>query len=196
MLDVQQIAVPLEVTSPRRRLRARRARRGTDLFSAVLYLVAFVVVIAGLIALYTSVMNGIRGNQLTLLHMRAVSTVENAYRSQASYESGDLLVILKVSGNFSDKEVWKVSDGVYAMRSPYNTAMTVTGSGTRTVTIGTAALPPAACTSLLEAMIDPGRRVSAVTVNGTALTMPATSTAVGAACDGATDDLYDVAVSF
>lgn len=177
------------------RMKGRRARRGTDLFSAMLYLGLFVLVIVMAIALYSSVMNGIRNTNTRMLILRTVTTVDNAFRNQANYASGSLVPVLKTSGNFSEKEVWRTGT-TYFMMSPFDTPITVVGDGARNVTITTADLSDSACAALVESMIDPGRRVDGVSVNGTALVLPYDSQAVSTACDGAADDLYDVAIIF
>jgi hypothetical protein len=179
----------------KQKMQGRRSRRGTDLFSAVLYLIIFVVVIAGVVAIYSSVMTGVRNVQLQTLVMRTAASVESSYSNFPTYDSGSLLAVIKSRGSFSDSEIYEASGG-YKMRTPFNTEMSVTGNGSTNFTITVIDLKESACEKLLENMVDPGRTVKIMRVQSTTLDIPYTNAAISAACSGSSDNLYDVAVTF
>ncbi len=111
-------------------IQGRRSRRGTDLFSAVLYLIIFVVVIAGVVAIYSSIMTGVRNAQLQTQVMRTASSVEASYRAWPTYDNGSLLTAIRAGGAFSDSEIYDDA-GTLRMLSPFGTEMTVVGDGSR-----------------------------------------------------------------
>lgn len=175
--------------------KGRRSRRGMQMSEALLILGGIAIVLAIIIGLYSMVMTGWRNMQTTQLVMRTASVVETSYRSFATYDNGSLLPVIKNRGEFTDKEIY-VSGSNTLMRSPFNTNMTVVGDGARNFTITVTDLQPGPCEKLLEAMVDPGRRVFGASVNGTAMTVPFNNTAIASACSGASDDFYDVAITF
>ena len=189
---MEETTAEIHKTRPRR---GRRSRRGTDLFSAILYLTIFVMVIAGPIAIYNSVMTGMRNVQLQTLMMRTASSVESSFRAFPTYDSGSLLGIIKSRGEFSDREIYEAG-GTYHMRSPFGTDMSVEGDPPHNFIITVNNLKESPCEKLLEAMIDPGRTVHGVTVNTSTVTLPYSNAGISTACSGASDGLYDVGIKF
>lgn len=177
----------------RNRPRARKSRRGAALMELLLVIGVVAVFIIGALALYGRVMDGLRNQQLGTLISRMAARVDAAYANYGNYDSGDLLPVLFASGQFSTDEVNRTGN-TFSAFSPYDTAITVVGDGARNFTITVNDLEDQACTSLLEKLLGETMQIDATTVNGTAVTLA--PQAVATACTAATNNQYDVAVTF
>ena len=108
----------------------RRARRGGGITDLLLAAVIAIIILAGLFALFQSVNRSIKDSRLNSMVTRAASVIERAYSNSVNYPTGSLLPSLAVSGVFSDGEITRTGT-TFTFNSPYNTDITVVGSGAR-----------------------------------------------------------------
>lgn len=175
-------------TRPASRRMPRRARRGGGITDLLLAAIIAIVILAGIFALFQSVMRSINNSRLNSIVTRTASVIERAYSNAITYPSASLLPTLAVSGVFSDGEISKVS-GAYKFVTPYNTDITVAGSGALTYTITINDIPDHACSILLTTYTDGATTLRNLSVNGTTLTAPFTTAATDSACDNETNDV-------
>jgi len=173
-------------TMPAKTRFARRGRRGAGMLDSGLVLLLFVVVVAGLLMTFNSLMNSWRAASLQTQLTRAQAVIETAHGYSGIYANQSLLVFLSGEG-FSDRELQRVSQGNYVFTSPFDTAITIAGNGARDFTITVADLPQNACEAAVMAFRDSGAGLDSASVGSTALTIPLSEAAVAAACDNATN---------
>lgn len=165
---------------------ARRGRRGAGMLDSGLVLLLFVVVVAGLLMTFNSLMNSWRAASLQTQLTRAQAVIETAHGYSGIYANQSLLVFLSGEG-FSDRELQRVGQGNYIFTSPFDTDITITGNGARDFTITVADLPQNACEAAVMAFRDSGAGLDSASVGSTALAIPLSEAAVAAACDNATN---------
>lgn len=165
---------------------ARRGRRGAGMLDSGLVLLLFVVVVAGLLLTFNSLMNSWRAASLQTQLTRAKAVIETAHGYSGIYANQSLLVFLSGEG-FSDRELQRVSQGNYIFTSPFDTAITIVGNGARDFTITVAGLPQTGCEAAVMAFRDSGAGLDSASVGSTALAIPLSEAAVAAACDNATN---------
>lgn len=171
---------------PAKKHLARRGRRGAGMLDSGLVLLLFVVVVAGLLMTFNSLMNSWRAASLQTQLTRAQAIIETAHGYSGIYADQSLLVFLSGEG-FSDRELQRVSQGNYVFTSPFDTAITIDGNGARDFTITVANLPQNGCEAAVMAFRDSGSGLESASVGSTALTTPLSEAAVAAACDNATN---------
>jgi|GEM_PF-382586 len=173
-------------TMPAKTRFARRGRRGAGMLDSGLVLLLFVVVVAGLLLTFNSLMNSWRAASLQTQLTRAKAVIETAHGYSGIYANQSLLVFLSGEG-FSDRELQRVSQGNYIFTSPFDTAITIVGNGARDFTITVAGLPQTGCEAAVMAFRDSGAGLDSASVGSTALAIPLSEAAVAAACDNATN---------
>ena len=173
-------------TMPAKTRFARRGRRGAGMLDSGLVLLLFVVVVAGLLMTFNSLMNSWRAASLQTQLIRAQAVIETAHGYSGIYANQSLLVFLSGEG-FSDRELQRVSQGNYIFTSPFDTAITIVGNGARDFTITVAGLPQTGCEAAVMAFRDSGAGLDSASVGSTALAIPLSEAAVAAACDNATN---------
>jgi len=173
-------------TMPSKTRFARRGRRGAGMLDSGLVLLLFVVVVAGLLLTFNSLMNSWRAASLQTQLTRAKAVIETAHGYSGIYANQSLLVFLSGEG-FSDRELQRVSQGNYIFTSPFDTAITIVGNGARDFTITVAGLPQTGCEAAVMAFRDSGAGLDSASVGSTALAIPLSEAAVAAACDNATN---------
>jgi len=173
-------------TMPAKTRFARRGRRGAGMLDSGLVLLLFVVVVAGLLLTFNSLMNSWRAASLQTQLIRAQAVIETAHGYSGIYANQSLLVFLSGEG-FSDRELQRVSQGNYIFTSPFDTAITIVGNGARDFTITVAGLPQTGCEAAVMAFRDSGAGLDSASVGSTALAIPLSEAAVAAACDNATN---------
>ena len=173
-------------TMPAKTRFARRGRRGAGMLDSGLVLLLFVVVVAGLLLTFNSLMNSWRAASLQTQLTRAKAVIETANGYSGIYANQSLLVFLSGEG-FSDRELQRVSQGNYIFTSPFDTAITIVGNGARDFTITVAGLPQTGCEAAVMAFRDSGAGLDSASVGSTALAIPLSEAAVAAACDNATN---------
>ena len=173
-------------TMPAKTPFARRGRRGAGMLDSGLVLLLFVVVVAGLLMTFNSLMNSWRAASLQTQLIRAQAVIETAHGYSGIYANQSLLVFLSGEG-FSDRELQRVSQGNYIFTSPFDTAITIVGNGARDFTITVAGLPQTGCEAAVMAFRDSGAGLDSASVGSTALAIPLSEAAVAAACDNATN---------
>ena len=173
-------------TMPAKTPFARRGRRGAGMLDSGLVLLLFVVVVAGLLMTFNSLMNSWRAASLQTQLTRAQAVIETAHGYSGIYANQSLLVFLSGEG-FSDRELQRVSQGNYIFTSPFDTAITIVGNGARDFTITVAGLPQTGCEAAVMAFRDSGAGLDSASVGSTALAIPLSEAAVAAACDNATN---------
>jgi len=173
-------------TMPAKTPFARRGRRGAGMLDSGLVLLLFVVVVAGLLMTFNSLMNSWRAASLQTQLTRAKAVIETAHGYSGIYANQSLLVFLSGEG-FSDRELQRVSQGNYIFTSPFDTAITIVGNGARDFTITVAGLPQTGCEAAVMAFRDSGAGLDSASVGSTALAIPLSEAAVAAACDNATN---------
>ena len=171
---------------PAKKRFARRGRRGAGMLDSGLVLLLFVVVVAGLLLTFNSLMNSWRAASLQTQLTRAKAVIETAHGYSGIYANQSLLVFLSGEG-FSDRELQRVSQGNYIFTSPFDTAITIVGNGARDFTITVAGLPQTGCEAAVMAFRDSGAGLDSASVGSTALALPLSEAAVAAACDNATN---------
>ena len=171
---------------PAKKRFARRGRRGAGMLDSGLVLLLFVVVVAGLLLTFNSLMNSWRAASLQTQLTRAKAVIETAHGYSGIYANQSLLVFLSGEG-FSDRELQRVSQGNYIFTSPFDTAITIVGNGARDFTITVAGLPQTGCEAAVMAFRDSGAGLDSASVGSTALAIPLSEAAVAAACDNATN---------
>ena len=162
--------------------------------SYIFYLAIFAIVIAGLIGVYLTVTNNIKTSNLIRQVYQITATVDRAYQFQATYENGSMIQTVVVGGDMRDNATG--TPGNYQLWSPFETEITVVGNGARDYTLTINDLVDGTCTTMLNTFGAGRNDVEAITVNGTALTVPVTPATVSANCDGNADNQYDVALTF
>ena len=173
-------------TMPAKTRFARRGRRGAGMLDSGLVLLLFVVVVAGLLLTFNSLMNSWRAASLQTQLTRAKAVIETAHGYSGIYANQSLLVFLSGEG-FSDRELQRVSQGNYIFTSPFDTAITIVGNGARDFTITVAGLPQTGCEAAVMAFRDSGAGLDSASVGSTALAIHLSEAAVAAACDNATN---------
>ena len=173
-------------TMPAKTRFARRGRRGAGMLDSGLVLLLFVVVVAGLLLTFNSLMNSWRAASLQTQLTRAKAVIETAHGYSGIYANQSLLVFLSGEG-FSDRELQRVSQGNYIFTSPFDTAITIVGNGARDFTITVAGLPQTGCEAAVMAFRDSGAGLDSASVGSTALAIPLSEAEVAAACDNTTN---------
>ncbi|WP_170566205.1 hypothetical protein [Ruegeria atlantica] len=178
----------------RRRNHPRRARRGSELFSGLLWFGIVVLAIAAIVTLYIGGTNTLKRTNLTRQLTQAVAIIERAHIQSGIYQNRSLLVFLSDEG-FSERELTKESSGAYTFTSPFDTAITIRGNGGRDFVVTIENLPPAACRAAVLAFQDPGSGLESVTVGGTHVGPPISEVFVANRCNTVSGD-YTVALTF
>ena len=171
------------MTANMKRLRARIARRGLSLVEIAMGLVILTVVVAGVMLLYQNA-NTSRQTAAVQTQIGAVQqSVRSMYAGQADYTG---VTAATVAGMLPSS----MSDGTNVTNA-FGGAITVDdvdypGRGTNSgfsVTVG--GLPAEACRTLAAA--DLGRAVGGLTIEGTAVSTPATPAEAQTNCANASD---------
>jgi Flp pilus assembly pilin Flp len=171
----------------------RRARRGL-----IGVLITIAIVIAALVYIFGYARSAWTSTDSTALltQIRQVQdTVDSAWRFRGNYTNGSMTETVIVRGGFSGKAVSGVSPN-RTIITPYDTTITVAGNGARDYTITIADIPSEACFLSIEPYLNSSEAIDGISVDGTAVTLPLTETAVDTACVGQADNQYTVALTF
>jgi type II secretory pathway pseudopilin PulG len=157
---------------------AKSRQTGASLVEAVLFLVIVVVILLGVFALFSGAFSTSK-IQNEMSYMQTLSgDVESLYATNHNYGTADITASLVSTKNAPSPMI--VGTGLV---NSWGGAVTVTGA-TNDFIITTASVPQKECIQLSQASINP----VAVSINGTAQTLPLTVAAVTAACTSTTSN--------
>ncbi|TMV35548.1 hypothetical protein FGG78_44470, partial [Thioclava sp. BHET1] len=113
----------------------------------VLAFVIVLIAIVGAFKIYQGLRAQTADSELVQEANRITSSIDQAYANTGTYDSGSLLAVLAASQNFTDKEI---PSGGTVLYTPYQTTITVTGSGSTTYSVDYTSVPQSGCTMLLN----------------------------------------------
>lgn len=151
---------------------------GASLVEAVLFLVIVVVILIGIFGLFSGAFSSSKVQTETNNMSALAGDVENVYATNHDYGTADITASLVSTRNAPTPMI--VGTGLV---NSWGGAVTVMGSSA-TFTISSAGIPQKECIQLAQIAINP----TAVSINGTAQTLPLTVPAVTAACSSSTSN--------
>jgi hypothetical protein len=168
--------------------RSRKKRRGAMLIDNSFALLIAVGVLVGIVILFFTVRENLRHTTMATLMTQLAGNTEAAYANFNSYGTGSLVDILDKGGDIP-RSARVENSGTVGIESPYGTAITVVGAGTDFI-ITAVGLSDAACVKVLENtvgnQVDP---VQAVSLGGTAQTLPLSKASISTGCAGGSTDV-------
>lgn len=151
---------------------------GASLVEAVLFLVIVAVILIGVFALFSGAFSSSKvQNEMNYVQALA-GDVESLYATNHDYGTADITATLTSTRSAPPPMIVGAT-----LVNSWGGAVTVTGASS-VFTINYAGVPQKECIQLSQISVNP----TAVSVNGTALTLPLTVTAVTAACSSATSN--------
>jgi Tfp pilus assembly protein PilE len=155
---------------------AESRQAGASLVEAVLFLVIVVVILLGIFALFSGAFSSSKV-QTEMSYMQTLAgDVESLYATNHDYGASDITATLTSTKNAPTPMIVGAT-----LVNSWGGQVTVTGASTVFV-ISSASVPQKECIQLAQVSINP----TAVSINGTAQTLPLTVAGTTAACSGPT----------
>lgn len=155
---------------------AESRQSGASLVEAVLFLVIVVVILIGIFGLFSGAFSTSKVQTETNNMSALAGDVENVYATNHDYGTADITASLVSTRNAPTPMI--VGTGLV---NSWGGAVTVMGASS-VFTLSSASIPQKECVQLSQIAINP----TAVSINGTAQTLPLTVAAVTAACNSPT----------
>jgi type II secretory pathway pseudopilin PulG len=157
---------------------ATSRQAGASLVEAVLFLVIVVVILLGIFALFSGAFSASKvQNEMSYMQTLA-GDVESLYATNHDYGTADITATLTSTKNAPTPMIVGAT-----LVNSWGGLVTVTGASAVFI-INTAAIPQKECIQLAQVSINP----TAVSINGTAQTLPMTVAATTTACSSATSN--------
>lgn len=157
-------------------LQSRQA--GASLVEAVLFLVIVAVILIGIFGVFSGAFSSSKVQTETNNMSALAGDVENVYATNHDYGTSDITASLVSTRNAPTPMI--VGAGLV---NSWGGAVTVTGASS-VFTVSSTAIPQKECIQLAQIAINP----TAVSINGSAQTLPLTVAGVSGACSSATSN--------
>jgi len=155
-------------------------QRGASLIEALAFIIIALLVVAGGVAMWKMTSSGAQENSAINQIMAVQTSYRGLYTNQNSYGTGDITSIGVSSGAFpSDLKVSGTT-----VTNGWSGSVVITGA-TTSFTISWANVPSSSCTKIASIKSD----WQAVSINGTAQTIPVTPAAAATACNAANNTI-------
>ncbi len=151
---------------------------GASLVEAVLFLVIVAVILIGVFALFSGAFSSSKVQTEMSYVQTLAGDVESLYATNHDYGTADITATLTSTKNAPSPMIVGAT-----LVNSWGGQVTVTGAST-VFTISSAGIPQKECIQLAQISINP----VAISINGTAATLPLTVAATTAACSSATSN--------
>lgn len=163
-----------------------KAEKGLTLMEMLAYLVIAIMIIVGSVAMWKTVSASSKEKTAMSQVMAIQTSYRGYYSSQTDYGTGDMTEIGVSSGIFPTDLKISGSAGAHTVKNGWSGVVTITASGSgATFDISFSGIPKESCNKIAVLKSD----WLAVSVNGTALTLPVTPATAMAACTATTNTL-------
>ncbi|WP_298937689.1 type 4 pilus major pilin [uncultured Ruegeria sp.] len=182
---------PVLTRTPRAKRRMRHPRRnraGSFMTDAMFALMIIIPIVIAAVTLYNGQRDAQRSNELQIQLVRAVAVIERFHSYSGIYANGSLVGFLDGEG-FSDQQLARDGNSAWVFTSPFDTDISIVGSGDRDFTVTVNDLPASACKSVALAFRDSGAGLDSLTIETTNISLPMAESAVDTACDNTTNDV-------